>query len=516
MVNRRLGLRSFAGASSVLVLVSVGCSSRADIGSSRETAVLSIGAAAPAGTQDPGIAVLADLLQYESLVVTGNDGRILPNLAESWNRSPDGLSWTFELRKGTRFHDGAEVTAERVTELLTEAIRNPQTVAVAPSFQQVASVSQSGPSAFKITLTRPSALLLSDLASGGVNITHGSGTSSAGTGPFIVESRDDKRITMRRFEGFRGGNPAIQRIELNAFPTVRNAWAALMRGEIDFLYEVGPDASDFVSGESSVQTFTFLRSYIVTLGFNLKHPVLRSKEVRRALNRAIDRDAIVRAGFRGHGRPAQDPVWPQHWASSNATPRYTYNREAAALGFATAGYAARHATRGKVPSRFSFRCVVYQPLERIALMVQKQLYEIGVDMEIDLAGSGDLGRRLGTGNYDAYLYWLTTARSFTWPYLFWHSPEPGRPVFLQTGYSAADETLEQVRYAATDEEFRNAVAAFQKVIHDDPPAVFLAWEERMRAVSQKFEVTGLEPGRDVIASLWRWRPAEARTASRTR
>jgi ABC-type transport system substrate-binding protein len=393
-----------------------------------------------------------------------------------------------------------------------EAVSNPATVAIAPSFQQVSSVTPDNETSFTVKLGRPSALLLSDL--GNVNITHGSGRDAVGTGPFALESRDEKRIVMRRFEGFREGAPAIQRIELTAFPTVRNAWSALMRGEVDFLYEVGPDAAEFVNGESSVQTFTFLRSYIVTLGFNLKHPVLRSKEVRRALNRAIDRDAIVKAGFRGRGRTAQDPVWPQHWASSNATPSYTYNREAATLGFAAAGYSTLRTARERVPSRFSFRCIVYQPLERIALMVQKQLYEIGVNMEIELAGNVDLGRRLGAGNYDAYLYWLTTGRSLTWPYLFWHSPESGRPVFLQTGYSAADETLEQVRYAANDEEFRNAVAAFQKVIHDDPPAVFLAWEERMRAVSQKFEVSGLEPGRDVIASLWRWRPAEAKTASK--
>jgi peptide/nickel transport system substrate-binding protein len=399
-----------------------------------------------------------------------------------------------------------EVTAERVAALLMEAVSNPATLAIAPSFQQVSSLTPDNETSFTIKLVRPSALLLSDL--GNVNITHGSGADAVGTGPFALESRDDKRIVMRRFEGFREGAPAIQRIELTAFPTVRNAWSALMRGEVDFLYEVGPDAAEFVSGESSVQTFTFLRSYIVTLGFNLKHPVLRSKEVRRSLNRAIDREAIVRAGFRGRGRPAQDPVWPQHWASSNTTPTYTYNHEAADLGFSTAGYKAPRATRGRAPSRFTFRCVVYQPLERIALMVQKQLYEVGVDMEIELAGNVDLGRRLGTGNYDAYLYWLTTGRSLTWPYLFWHSPEPGRPVFLQTGYSAADAILERVRYAPNDEEFRNAVAAFQQVMHDDPPAVFLAWEERMRAVSQKFEVSGLEPGRDVIASLWRWRPAD--------
>jgi hypothetical protein len=79
---------------------------------------------------------------------------------------------------------------------------------------------------------------------------------------------------------------------------------------------------------------------------------------------------------------------------------------------------------------------------------------------------------------------------------------------MATGYSAADETLDRVRYARDDEEFRKAVSAFQEVVYNDPPAIFLAWEERMRAVSRKFDVHGQESGRDVTASLWRWRLAD--------
>ncbi len=448
--------------------------------------------------------VLADILSIEYLLTIDNDGRAAPSLAARWSRSTDGLSWKFELRDGVKFHDGTPLTATLVVEILNTAMREPGTVAVAPSFQQVSSVAAEGATSFTVTLKKPSALLLSDLAY--VNITRGSGQQN-GTGPFITESRDDKRIVMRRFDDYREGPPAIQRVELNAFPTVRNAWTALMRGEIDFLYEVGTDAAEFVQGESSVQTFSFLRSYTVLVGFNLRHPVLRSREVRQALNRAIDRDALVRVALRGRGRPAQGPIWPSHWASSQTTPTYSYNREAATLGFAAAGFGRVRKTKD-MPSRFEFRCLVYPPLERMALMIQKQLFEIGVNMTIELAELPEIASRAARGEFEAFLIWQVNGRSLTLPYLFWHSPEPGRPVFLNSGYSAADATLDQVRYARTDDEFRNAVAAFQEVVFNDPPAIFLAWEERMRAVSRAFQVPPLEPGRDVVSNLWRWRPAQ--------
>jgi ABC-type transport system substrate-binding protein len=501
---------------SILICVSVllpawsGCSRRAGGNSERGEARLSIGIAAPQGGLDPGIQTVASLLSHESLVTAGNDGRAGPNIIEKWTASENGRTWRFDLREGLTFHDGTAVTGAAVAGILRTASRDPSQLALAPSFQQIASVSEDGPTRIVVSLERPSALLLSDLAF--FSFRHGSREGIAGTGPFIIESRDEKRIVMRRFDRYREGAPAIARIELNAFPTVRNAWTAMMRGEVDFLYEVGADAAEFVGGESSVQTFTFLRPYTLTLGFNVRHPVLKSRDVRQALNRAIDRDAIVQAGFRGRARPGQGPVWPDHWASSATVPTYSYDREAALRGFRDAGYDTLKDVSGRMPSRFQFSCLVYPPLERIALIIQKQLYEVGVDMTIEIAKTADIVGRAARGDFDAFLIWQSSGRSLTFPYLFWHSPEPGRPVFLQSGYTAADSALDRVRYAPNDEEFRNAVAAFQQAVHDDPPAVFLAWEERVRAVNRTFHVPPQDPGRDVTYSLWRWRPAAQMSA----
>jgi peptide/nickel transport system substrate-binding protein len=506
MSTRRAG----AACLFLFALAISGCQRGSSAGStSVEPATVSIGIAAPEGGGDPGLRIVADFLTVESLVTLNHDGREVPNLASKWVRSSDGLSWRFELRDGVRFHDGTPLTAQSVADNL-KSVTGPGAGAQAPSFQQVTSVGVDGPSAVILTLARPSALLLSDLAY--VNITTTSGSQVVGTGPFAVQSKDDKRIVLRRFDKYREGASALDHVELNAFPTVRNAWTALMRGEVDFLYEVGADAAEFVDGESSVQTFSFMRPYTMTLGFNLNHPVLRSREVRRALNRAVDRDEIVRAVYRGRGRQAQDPVWPYHWASDKTTPQYTYNREAAILGFAAAGYGGIRADGNRMPNRFKFHCLVLPQLERSALIVQKQLYGLGVDMTVELTPLQILGQRLARGDYDAYLLWQTTGRSLSWPYLFWHSPESSRPSFVRTAYSVADQALDRIRFASNDEEFRKGVAAFQQVIHDDPPAVFLAWEERMRAVSRKFHVPPLEPGRDVVASLWRWRPAAPASA----
>ena len=495
---------------SAFLLAGSGCSRQAAGRPGRSEARLSIGIAAPQGSLDPGIQTVASLLSHESLVTAGNDGRPGPNIIARWSASDNGRSWRLELREGLTFHDGTAVTGAAVAEILRTASRDPSQLALAPSFQQISSVSESGPTTLVVTLERPSALLLSDLAL--FSFRHGSREGVVGTGPFIVESRDEKRIVMRRFDRYRDGAPAIARIELNAFPTVRNAWTAMMRGEVDFLYEVGADAAEFVGGESSVQTFTFLRPYTLTLGFNVRHPVLKFREVRQALNHAIDRDAIVQAGFRGRARTAQGPVWPDHWASSAAVPRYSYNREAALLGFAAAGYGTLRQVSGRMPSRFQFSCLVYPPLERIALIIQKQLFEVGVDMTIEIAKTADIVGRAARGDFDAFLIWQSSGRALTFPYLFWHSPEPGRPVFLQSGYTAADAALDRVRYAPDDDAFRDAVAAFQQAIYDDPPAVFLAWEERVRAVNRTFNVPPQEPGRDIIFSLWRWRPTDQRLA----
>ena len=106
----------------------------------------------------------------------------------------------------------------------------------------------------------------------------------------------------------------MDRVELIGYPSPRAAWVALMRSEIDFLYDVPAEATEFVEASTDVQAFSFLRSYVHLFGFNGAHPALADPRVRRAISTAIDREAIITQAFGGRGVPADGPVWPRHWA----------------------------------------------------------------------------------------------------------------------------------------------------------------------------------------------------------
>ena len=110
--------------------------------------------------------------------------------------------------------------------------------------------------------------------------------------------------------------------------------------------------------------------------------------------------------------------------------------------------------------------------------------------------------KLAKGDFDAFLFEMA-GRSLSWVYEFWRSHEGSRN---NTGYRAADAVLDQIKSVISDEDTRAAVKELDRVLHADPPAVFIAWQETSRAVSAKFDV-GAEDNRDVLANLWQWRPA---------
>jgi ABC-type transport system substrate-binding protein len=143
------------------------------------------------------------------------------------------------------------------------------------------------------------------------------------------------------------------------------------------------------------------------------------------------------------------------------------------------------------------------------MLLQKQLGAVGIDVQLEPIRLNQLVPRISTGQFDMFLFEMANARTLSFVYLFWHSPRPAIPTFNFTGYTAADETLDAIRRATSDEEIRRRTAELQRIFVDDPPAVFLAWQTTTRAVSAEFQIPP-EPGRDILSSIWQWKPAEGR------
>jgi ABC-type transport system substrate-binding protein len=211
--------------------------------------------------------------------------------------------------------------------------------------------------------------------------------------------------------------------------------------------------------------------------------------------------------MRGWGVVADSPVWRFHWAYEPLESTQAYDPRKAVALLEQAGYPLRPSTAEAPASRLSFRCLFVNEdpqYERIALMVQRQLFDIGVDVELLPLTLRDLAARAGAGDFDALLAPANAGRSLMFTHLFWRSPTPGEPAIWRTGYSGADAALDRLRASTSDDELRASLRQLTERFRDDAPAIFIAWTEVTRAVSSEISV-GEESAADPFMSLWKWR-----------
>jgi peptide/nickel transport system substrate-binding protein len=469
-----------------------------------------IGVGEPAqGVRTVGMGSVISNLTSETWLYGKPDGHQSERVVSAlkWDESQTLLHLT--LRKDVYFHDGTLLTPAIAADSLRATVANARTEG-AFGLLSVKSVSVKD-DGVELLLSEPNAFVLADLATvnvgkpGMANV--GTGPSNVGTGPFKLVNRDKQRAFLTAFPKYYRGQPALAGMQVVSYPTQRNAWAALMRGEIDMLYDVSRDASEFVKAQSTVRTYPFGRPYFIPLVFNVRHPILKRVEVRKAINEALDKVTLVHQGLRDQGRLADGPIWPEHWAQPKEIPRFTYDPESARRRLDAAGLNPPRTASGGMPVRFAFTCLLYAEdsrFERLAVLVQKQLADVGIDMKLTPVKRENLFARIASGDFDAFLFEMY-GRSLSYAYEFWHSHDAA---FSNTGYTSADATLDRMKAAKNEDEMRAGVAEFARVLYEDPPAAFIAWQQASRAVSTRFDVAA-EPGRDILSKVWQWRLIDA-------
>ncbi|MEP7310017.1 MAG: ABC transporter substrate-binding protein [Acidobacteriota bacterium] len=483
MRRTRGGSRLFPALSAVLLIAVSGCGAPGtDHEGSVPTTTLRIGFGLVAGgSSDFGIGQAARMIAFDELVSVAGDGRARPSLAESWSTSTDGLTFRVRLRPSVTFDDGKAVDAEAVCAVLRAGLPE----AMGPAFDDIAEIRATSDLDVEFRLRRRSTFVLEALAS--VAIADPTSKES-GTGPFSVQSRRNAGVEMRANPGYFGGKPAMDRVILEPYDSVRSAWADMLRGQVDMLYEVGVDALDSFEASNEVNIFTRQRAYADLLLLNVQAPTLRDPGFRRLLNAAIDRRALIDDVLRGHGTPAEGPVSPRHWAYTADLPPFQYQPPAS--------------RRDRSPRRLTV--LFSEPsLERLAIAMQRQMQAAGIELTLEPVSADDFIARVRSGLFEAALADYLLGPNLVRPYQYWHSN--GAFNFGHYHNQAVDDALDQIRRAPDDDVYKAGVAAFWRAIVDDPPAVFLAWSERARAVSTRFAVP-TEPDTDLLNTLHLWKP----------
>ena len=385
-------------------LTAAGCRSTA---ASDPSVGLRIGVGVGGTARGGSVRVLREWLYAEPLVGTDSGGRPVPGLAERWLPEDGGKALRFHLRRGVRFHDGSELTAETVRRSLLDQIAQRGGEL---GFANIVEISAPDSDQVLVRLSQPDNFLISALS--GVRLTHPD-APQIGTGPFVL-TRAEPIVEARRFEHYYQGASALAGVTVRPYDTQRSAWAGLMRGEIDAVQEVNRDMVEFIEGNTKVRPLASLQPFYVAMVMNQQHPAFRHVEVRRALSEAVNRAAVIDRAMNGLGEPATAPIWPQHWAYASAISP-VHDPEAAKARLDGAGFPLRAADGEGVRSRFSFKCLVWSedPMyERIAMLLQRQLFEIGVDMQLQLVTLETLGKeRWPKADYDAFLLRFNASRS---------------------------------------------------------------------------------------------------------
>ncbi len=452
-------------------------------------------------------------LVFSGLTRLSGDGTPEPALAESWDVSSDGRTYTFNLRSGVTWHTGIEFTAADVV-FTYNMLGDPALQGDPDQAQLWQSIDclAGDPRTVTCELPEPFAPFLS-YASTGILPKHILEAVTApnmlddpfnlapvGTGPYRLTRMDGVHALLVANEEYYLGVPAIEEIEIRFFPTVSSAAAGIVRAEIDgLLVDLTIDPQDFLTleGVEGVERHPFSRSAYTSLYLNNREMPLNDHFVREAIAHAVDVEAIIAELLGDRGLLAVTPIAPGTWAYSDV------NAPELELGLARnlldaggwdlpPGETVRR--RNNVELRFSLM-TDQDPLRgAIADAISENLAEVGIEAVVVREASNSLVTDfLIPREYQAAIFgWDPGADPD--PYPAWHSSQAmgdGRNLAAYTS-DEADAIMEAARQTMALEARRDLYAQFQELFVQDVPSVPLYYPVYTYFVSSG--VDGIQTG----------------------
>jgi peptide/nickel transport system substrate-binding protein len=303
-----------------------------------------------------GESIKAGIQVLENLVIFGKDSmNVEPQLAESWKVSDDGLTWTFKLRKGVKFHDGYPFNAQAVYDSFARVIfkEHPynsygQWKYTGLSLAPVKDIKVIDSYTIALVTAKPYAPLLNNLAlwlcpilspKAMADYKDKIGLHPVGTGPFkFVSWSKDDQIVLERNNDYWGEKAKVSKIILKSIPEPSARLMALQSGTVDIADDLDPDSIALVKKNPNLAVIERPSVNVGYLAFNTQKPRLKDPKVRQALNHAVDKDTLIKSIFAGLAIPAKNPFPPSIWSYNNAIKPYDYNPAKAKKMLTEAGF----------------------------------------------------------------------------------------------------------------------------------------------------------------------------------
>ncbi|TYR32493.1 ABC transporter substrate-binding protein [Mesorhizobium microcysteis] len=415
-----------------------------------------------------------------------------PALAEGWDISEDGLTYTFQLRQGVTFHDGTPFNAEAVKfnfdRMLDEAhpFHNTGPFPLAFFFSSVEEVTAEDEHTVRFQLSEPFAPFLSNLAyptglivSPAAVEQHGEdfGRNPSGTGAFMFgEWQGNQRVVVTANPDYWDGAPALEAVVFRPITDANTRVAEMLSGGLDIMVEVPPDSIAQFRDAPDFQVFEQAGPHVWYLILNMKEGPFAEQAVRQAANYAINKESLVTDVLQGTAEVSAGPVPPAFaWAYNEDVQPYPYDPDRARELLAEAGYDGEeivfYVTEGGsgMLDPVAMGTAIQADLAAVGMNVRIETYEWNTflgQVNPGLEGKADM----------AEMAWMTNDPD-TLPFLTLRTaafPDEGG---FNSGYYSnpdVDELLDQARMVTDPEERAELYKEVQAIVHDEAPWVFVA------------------------------------------
>lgn len=327
----------------------------------------------------------------EYLTFTDPQGRVVPWLAESWKPNADATVWTFQLRKGVRFHNGQEMTSNDVVACLKHYVSKGSNAGLGPSYD-AAGVSARGKYTVVVRLKSPTGVfpyLLSQttyqaiIQPASIVAKPGSWVSSGmiGTGAFKLKSYSDKKSAqLVRHDRYWGGKPPLDGVRITFFQGTAPLVLALRAGQIDLAMQLSPQEAQPFKGNSKYTYYGLPTAAHRQVCMRTDEGVLKDPRVRRAFALAINRPEQVSKIMLGAAQVGNDnPFWSGFSSTDKSIKQRVQNIELAKALLKAAG-----------AENLKFNITTWDFLDHTDHAASLQVYarEAGIDLGIEVMDVG--------------------------------------------------------------------------------------------------------------------------------
>ncbi len=457
-------------------------------------------------------------LVYSGLIKISKDNTLVPDLAQSYNISSDGLVYTFTLRDNIYFHDGEKVTTDDVeftiNKIQDSTIKSPKR----PEFYDV-KVDKVDEKVIKFILKKPYSPFLENLTTGILPKHLWDNLSSdqfplsqynvepIGSGPYKVTKMENQQKNMliiptyyelNAFDKYVSGKPFIEQLIINFYKDEKTLIDAYNNKEIESINSISPDkiVSLNIQKNSEIKTSPLPRVFAVFFNQN-QSEALSYKEVRQALNMSVDRNEIVKDVLSGYGKPLYGPIpdglisnEPENGNGSDIEGAINVLTKAGWVQSSSTGIMSKKISKTKtIQLTITISTLNSDDLVKAAELVKSNWEKIGAQVEINQFDFGDLQQNIiRPRKFEALLYGEVIGRDMDF-FAFWHSSQkddPGLNISMYTN-AKVDKLLEDARTTSDASIRASKYKTFSEEIQKDIPAVFLYSPEFIYIVPEKIQ-----------------------------